>query len=213
MNGNNNSVAEPLTTIEKLKAAPMNYHRTVPNPFDPASLRLDEAYVNQTATQKLLLTVPVRKPSKQEFIQVHPSEDCRLSPVGIIEVREDNETYIVTPQVANELSNEHTFCSLFLAINRHNVIFIWPVKLPNAEGKSNAWNDSALQAAQVGMGKWIRIESDRSLGAYVTRMAVGTLPEPVWSKESFSEICQIAFRGKIIDTLDHPVLQKLSGAI
>ena len=59
------------------------------NPFDPASLRLDQTFTDGTAVKKLLTTIPVRKPSRQDFVRVHPGEDYRLSPAAIIELKDD----------------------------------------------------------------------------------------------------------------------------
>jgi hypothetical protein len=40
------------------------------NPFDPASL--DQNYAERVGVKKLLTTVPVRKPNRQDFVRVHP---------------------------------------------------------------------------------------------------------------------------------------------
>ena len=53
------------------------------DPFDPASLRLDQTFTDGTAVRKLLTMVPVRKPSRQDFVRVHPDPAYRLSPAGI----------------------------------------------------------------------------------------------------------------------------------
>ena len=43
------------------------------NPFDDLmSLRLDQSYADTVGVKKLLTTVPVRKPHRQEFVRVHP---------------------------------------------------------------------------------------------------------------------------------------------
>ena len=39
--------------------------------FSPANLRLDQSFTEMAGVQKLLLTIPVRKPSPQEFVWVH----------------------------------------------------------------------------------------------------------------------------------------------
>jgi hypothetical protein len=44
---------------------------SIPNPFDPASLRLDQSYADTVGVKKLLTTVPVHKPNKHDFAQVH----------------------------------------------------------------------------------------------------------------------------------------------
>jgi hypothetical protein len=79
---------------------------SVPNPFDPASLRLDQNFAETVGVKKLLMTVPVRKPNRQDFVRVHPDPLYRLTPAAIIELREDREIYLVTPNIAGELPSE-----------------------------------------------------------------------------------------------------------
>jgi hypothetical protein len=44
-----------------------------PSPFDNlAALRLDQSYADTVGVKKLLTTVPVRKPNRQDFVRVHP---------------------------------------------------------------------------------------------------------------------------------------------
>ena len=61
------------------------------------------------------------------------------------------------------------------------------------------------------MQQWTRITANMAIGAYEVFEAVGQLPEPVWPDKSFGEILEIAFRGRIIDSADHPVVQRLLG--
>jgi hypothetical protein len=76
------------------------------DPFDPAALRLDQSYADTVGVKKLLTTVPVRKPNRQDFIRVHPDSEYRLTPAGIIEVKDDGEVYLVTPNMAPGLAGE-----------------------------------------------------------------------------------------------------------
>ena len=52
-----------------------------------------------------------------------------------------------------------------------------------------------------------------SLGAYEIFEASGDLPEPVWPDYSFEEILKIAFRERIVDRPDHPLVQRLRGVV
>src|SRR5438309_5750058 len=79
---------------------------TAPDPFYPASLRLDPSYADTVGVRKLLTTVPVRKPNRQEFVRVHSDPLYRLTPAGIIEVKEDREIYLLSPAMAAELPDE-----------------------------------------------------------------------------------------------------------
>ena len=51
-----------------------------PDPFDPAALRLDQIFTDGTAVKKLLTTIPVRKPSRQDFVRVHPDAPTDFRP-------------------------------------------------------------------------------------------------------------------------------------
>ena len=43
--------------------------------------------------------------------------------------------------------------------------------------------------------------------------AQGELSEPEWPKKSFKELVEIAFRGRVIDRDDHPVINRLRGRV
>ena len=58
---------------------------------------------------------------------------------------------------------------------------------------------------------WVRVESNRALGAYETSGALAAdLPDPVWPELSLEELLHIAFRDHIIDTVDHIILNEVA---
>jgi hypothetical protein len=183
------------------------------DPFDPAALRLDQSYGDSVGVKKLLKTVPVRKPNKQDFIRVHPELDFRLSPAAIIELKEDREFYLLTKNMAPHLPGEYSTVTLYTAINRQGILFLWPVRLPNPEGRHNEWHRSAAEGAELGMKGWVRITANMSLSAYDIYTAPDGLPEPVWPDHSFREILNVAFRDRVIDRPDHPLVQRLEGRL
>jgi hypothetical protein len=63
----------------------------------------------------------------------------------------------------------------------------------------------------MAMEGWIRLASNLSLGAYEIFEPTGNLPDPEWPDIEFNEILKIAFRDKIIDDTNHPVLKQLRG--
>jgi hypothetical protein len=185
-----------------------------PNPFDNLSaLRLDQSYADTVGVKKLLTTVPVRKPNRQDFVRVHPDPSYRLTPAAIIEVKEDRETYLVTPDMAQALAGEFATVTLFTTINRQGTLHLWPVKLPNPEGRHNEWHRSAAEGAERAQKKWVRVTASMSLGAYEIFESSADLPEPVWPDFSFQEILKIAFRDRIVDRADHPLVQRLQGIV
>jgi hypothetical protein len=184
-----------------------------PNPFDPARLRLPQDFAATLGVKKAMLTIPVRKPSKEWFVQVHPDESYRVQ-TAVLELKEDRETYLVDPELWPELAtSESTFGprAIFTAVNRQGVLFLWPIRLPGQDGKLDDWNQSAIEAAQLATGKWVRIAANMSLGAYDVFQATAKLPAPEWPELPFGELLKVAFKHRYIDALDHPVLLRLRG--
>ena len=61
------------------------------------------------------------------------------------------------------------------------------------------------------MSDWLFVRADMALGAYTMHIATATIPEPVWPTESLKELLKIAFRDRLIESVDHPVLKRLRG--
>ena len=194
-----------------LTEPPVTESETAPDPFNPESLRISQDFAAAAGVKQVLATIPVRKPNRQDFVRVHPSEDYQLTTV-VIELKDERESYLVTPDLRDELIGEVIPVTLFLAVNRQSVVSFWPCKLPDPSGRVNAWHQSALEAAHLARDGWIRVTADMSLGAYRIFQATGELPDPEWPEESLGELLKIAFKGgKLIDSVDHPVLKRLRG--
>jgi hypothetical protein len=184
------------------------------NPFgDVSKLRLDQSYADTAGVKKLLTTVPVGKTNGQDFVRVHPDPAYRLSPAAIIEIKEDREVYLVLPGIAQELPGEFKIVTLFTTMNRQGVLRLWPVYLPGADGKHNEWHRSAAEAAERAMERWIRVTANMALRAYEIREAQGDLSEPDWPTTPFQEILKVAFRDRVVDRANHPLVLRLQGTM
>ena len=185
---------------------------TPPDPFDPANLRLDQSFIESAGVKKLLTTIPVGKPNQQDFVRVHPDPSYRAPLIGLIELKDDREIYLVPPNLARELGNEVKPYALYTCINRQGVVRLWPVRVPEADVRVSEWHRSAAEAAQVAMAHWVRVKANMSLGAYEMHVANSITTEPQWPELTFNELLRIAFRdGRLIDQLDHPVIKRLRG--
>jgi len=182
------------------------------NPFEPSRLRLSQNFAETVGVKKALITVPVRKPNKQEFVRVHPSDEYRLE-TAVLELKEERETYLVTPELWPELPSELTPKVLFTTMNRQGVLALWPVRMPGDDGRLDEWNASALEAAEMGRQRWVRVVANMSLGAYEVYEATGDLPDPDWPEMEFAEILKVAFKGHYITEIDHPVIRRLRGEL
>jgi hypothetical protein len=179
--------------------------------FDLDKLRLDQSFVESAGVKKLLTTVPVRKPAQQDFIRTHSDPQYRAN-LAIIELKDDRETYLVPPAIAHELPGEFAMATIYAAINRQRVLFLWPVKLPAPDGRIMEWHRSAAEAAEIAMRRWIRVKPNMSLGAYEIFEASSSIPDPEWPDLPFQELLRIGFRDRLVDRLDHPLIKRLRGA-
>ena len=73
------------------------------------------------------------------------------------------------------------------------------------------WHRSAAEGAQRAMTQWVRIKANMSLGAYEMYVAESVITDPVWPEQTFPELLRIAFRDRLVDRIDHPVVKRLRG--
>jgi hypothetical protein len=182
------------------------------DPFDLDSLRLSQDFASVVGVKRLIKTIPVRKPSKEWFVRTHPDETYWFE-TAVLELKEDRETYLVAQALRPELAWEPTFSPRLLVttINRQGVLFVWPIRLPRADGKLDNWSRSAMEAADEAKSRWVRVTANMSLGAYEVSVAADQVTEPDWPPLSMQEIIRIAFRDLMISDWSHPVLERLRG--
>jgi len=183
---------------------------SVPDPFDPANLRLSQDFSTTGGVKKLLTVVPCRKPRRQEFIRVRPGEDWRLT-TAVLEDDASKDNYLVDASLHAALADEVKPVCLRLAVTSRKDVFLWPIRLPGPDGRSNTWNDSAIEAANIAESRWIRVASNMAAGCYDVFEATAELCKPEWPDEEFRELLRRCFRDRFIATEDHPLLRQLRG--
>jgi hypothetical protein len=177
---------------------------------DISKLRLSQEFLETAGAKKILTTVPVRKPNKQDFVRVHPDPTFREA-FAVIELKEDREHYLIMSDIAAAFPTEIVTEMLYTAISRQRVVFLWPVRLPASDGRVNEWHRSLQEAAERAMQHWIRVTANMNLGAYEITEATAKMPDPEWPEYSFHDLLRIGFRDRVIGSLDHPVLKRLRG--
>jgi hypothetical protein len=185
------------------------------DPFDLDALRVEG--LDDISTEKVLLTVPARKPKAREFFRVHPGDDYTLDSLVFERVDGlDREVYLVAKHLRAELAGDCQRVRLFTCMSKRGVLFLWPARLPDDEaagGGGRAWHSSALETAEEAKKSWVRMQGDRDLGAYVMHRAKGDLGEPAWPDMTFRDLIALAFKDRLIDTPHHDVLRELRGEL
>jgi hypothetical protein len=184
-----------------------------PDPFDPERYRTNTNYASMLVAQSHTLTCPVRKPGRETFFRTHPAHQLET---WILEVGGDSvepEAFLVEPELWPALSQLPIFyfCLLTLYQTRQGNNFLWRIKLARSGERQNDWTCSALLAVERAKNEWIRLRSNRQLGAYEIEVPATALPEPRWPTEGFNKILGTAFRNQRIVSLDHPVLKHYRG--
>lgn len=177
-----------------------------------SSLRLSQNFGQTLGVKRVLTTVQVIRPPRDRFFRTHASPDW-VYPAWILENKSTSETYIVSEAVASILSGLVKPVELYAAIDRQNNVFFIPVPLPGPNGVRNPWHESLLQTVVRARSVWLRIAANKDLGGYDIFEATAKLPEPIWPEDTLDELLEVAFRGRIISTADHPVVQEKLGGV
>ena len=173
-------------------------------------LRLPQDFAEKLGVKKLLAQVQVTKPRKDWFFRTRSGPEWRM-PVAMIVLKEEGESYVVQTSLAAGLTDDVVNFELVTAINRQGMVFLWPLRIPNSSG--DAWAHSAIVACARAETHWVKTRANRQVSAYDVFEAEGELGEPEWPEESFDALFRIAFRDRVITSIDHSVIQKLKGAL
>lgn len=194
-------------------SVPANHQKVNSETLDLEELRLEQDYEEPSGVKKVPSPCSIKKPSKHAFFRVRSGEKWTYK-VMIFEGKEQGETYIVHPQIANIIHDLIKRVVLYLAITRDGELFLLPVRLPKPDGRSDSWLESLERAVELAKSKWVRISANMNEGRYNVYEAIGNLPDPTWPNDlTFDDILNKSFNGRVINNKDHPVVKKALGEI
>ena len=178
---------------------------------DFSKFRLPTNSPDMPVAQKVLTHVPVGKPSKQKFVRVHLDKSYHFE-CALLKLEDDDRPYLISPDIAHTVGQDIKQVILKLAIDRQGNIFLWPVPPRQEDGNENMWNQSHREIAALAESFWVRLASNRAIGAYEPYKAQGEIPDPIWPDIPLDDILEIAFGSShVIMDREHPALLKLWG--
>jgi hypothetical protein len=182
----------------------------VQDPFDPAALRLRGDTVDSIGAEQPLLRVPVQKPPRHAFFRANP-DSALILPAHIIDMKEEREVYLVTPEMALALPGETKPIELRVCITRQGMVFLWPVPMPSDDGRRIPWYDTARKIVKEAETVWCRMIPNMQAGHYDV-LTSKHIPDPVWPPHSLKNLLRIAFGDdRLVDREDHPIVRQLLG--
>jgi hypothetical protein len=168
---------------------------------------------NFSAADKLageVTFVPVRPPYRQSWVYIS-SDPAMRATVAILELKQQRETYLVKPEVALSLDGEVTNRLLVPYQDRDGALFLWAVKLTDARGNLDSWTTSALRIVHEYCDKWIKVKAVLSAGCYEVIVAPTEIAAPEWPSEGLKFLVNRAFKNRVINSTNDPVIKKLRG--
>jgi hypothetical protein len=183
----------------------------IPDPWDIETLRQKDDYDQPVNVRKVLTEMSARRPSPQDFVRAHP--EVPAVKLTFIEDKRDRELYLIPPELRDALARFCIAKHLHLAVNRQGVPFFWPVTAVGRDGKDFAAWRSTREAIEQAKTKWIQIMWNKGESCYEVWTALDDLGDPVWPELTYKELVKLAFSGKRIDDLDHPVVKMLRGQL
>jgi hypothetical protein len=179
--------------------------------FDPKRYRKSQAHKAEEAIssgRKKQTVIPVRKPSKKQFVHAHPSPDFRADGMPTITDENSGDVYLIDADLdlPADIENKIDTVNLVTAITADGSLFLWFYK-----NSTNSWSESARIAVREASESWVRVIPDKSSNGYLLESPLVEPPDPVWPPLSFQEILETAFGARFIDSLDHPLIKRLRG--
>jgi hypothetical protein len=161
-------------------------------------------------------TVTVGRPNDDLFIRTSVKSE-EWAAFDFIELKTEKKLYLLTPDVLAQIASLNEDRAqvviktvkkrLIYSLTRQGDSFLWPITIMDGD---NDWIDSANVSAKAAKESWIRVVSNQAAGRYdyvTSPLSV----QPRWPSMSYEEAVLKAFRGKIIDSMGHDVIQQLLG--
>ncbi len=203
--GDAGGTVKPPTDAEDASGEPKKHK----SGFDLSKFRLPQHYTPLGLVEKRA-AIRLGKASKQSFFRVHSDPKYQFQ-TRVLEY-EGGDLYLVSPDLCDEFSTLLRRVTLRLYVTLDGVIGIWPLSIPD-ELRPNRWHISALEIASKAEESWVRMAANMAAGEYDYVIALKPPATVKWPPKEFDELIGEAFKGRVIDTVDHPVLRALRGAL
>jgi hypothetical protein len=181
---------------------------------DLAGLHLGDDMAGGLEVEEVVTTIRVGKPGRESYIRTHPDDKSwHWFRTYVLDLKNDREVWLVGKALWAQLVAEPAFQARLLvtSVTVQGEVFVWPLRLPDANGRLDEWGQSALNAAKQARTRWLRVYTLPGSTGYKCQAAKGALPEPQWPERCPNELFHIAFRDRYVNDPDHAVLKRLRG--
>lgn len=192
--------------------------RTMSIDFDALKVPTDR----KIKVTPILSTITCGKPNKTAFFRIRAGEGWE--PIEVYtyspdRLGKDSMPYLVMPECQKLLDEMELltpakfYFYMMFGSNIMKVDFV--SQRTDKNGNLSRYHLTRMDAYNAAKTQWVRMHSNQDGGFYSWALAEDILPEPVWAPKpaTLQEAIEIAFKGFIIDTLEHPEIKKLRGKL
>jgi hypothetical protein len=163
------------------------------------------------AKAKKLTRIPFRKISGKDFFHLKNDKEYFRQSVGVIESRQSGAStlFLVAPKVVlpTAIRKELKRANVYTGVTATREFFLLYIFK-----NDTTWYTSAIEMMRLALNNWIKVEANMSAGGYDYYPAPMKIANPDWTAlPSFDELLALAFRGRIIESANHPVILKMLG--
>jgi len=193
----------PVPSVTPLASAPN---------MSVVRFRVDQDFGAFIGARKIATAANASKTGRKQWVQIHPAPAWHVAMPLLDDDDNTQRIYAVVPDLVPELLGDVTLKLLVPYATRTGNFNLWPIRLPDESGRLDGYNESALTIVTRYGGQWIRVLSNQEQRRYdVLEMPPIECPAPKWPAGGFQYLFELAFQGRIIDRIDHPVLKTLRG--
>jgi hypothetical protein len=164
--------------------------------------------------RKRLVNLPVRNsPFRDWFVRVSPNREHRGTLPLFWDKGTDGTAYLVGEEAQAFIPHRVGNNDCVLTITRQGSLFLWCTPLENEQGEWNSWHSSAFDMKEVASSSWIKVVGNRQISGYdPVDPEVAITQEPVFPDNlKWPEIVHLAFRRRLIEKEEHPILARILG--
>ena len=122
-----------------------------------------------------------------------------------------HDIYYVSPdlEIPEEYGIKLKVTDIYTIKTHDGMYYLWPVNRSDT-----SWYCSAREAVRACTSEWLKVVSRKGPNIYELYPSKYPIPDPEWDGlPAFDVMLESAFSGRMITSLEHPILQKALGKL
>jgi hypothetical protein len=180
-----------------------------------AAARIDEAVNPEAIAEskaKKLTRLPLKKISAdKQFYRLRNDKAYYAMNVRVLELKTLGSTtlYMIAPnlQLPAAIRKDVKLANIYTGMTATKEAFLLYVTR-----NSSSWYESAIEMMRLALNQWIKVVTNGAANGYDYFPAPHAIADPDWSGlPSFNEMLALGFRGRVIESADHPAIRRSLG--